>query len=158
MQLCFLIVNSGERIDGLRVVGRKLAPDVQNLLRSDIHLFAPTFCWLRIRKIQRDFLLPVSAMEVCDLWWVKSMSIGLQDYLFLCLKHQECLRKWRAVKIGERGYTHCPMCDFQYKCVYVSRTTFVLKVSIGFVTKSKLRQIRNATDHLHFFWLACVCF
>mmetsp|Transcript_44546 Transcript_44546/g.140547 ORF Transcript_44546/g.140547 Transcript_44546/m.140547 type:complete len:376 (+) Transcript_44546:258-1385(+) len=29
--------------------------------------------------------------------------------------HQECLRKWRAVKIGERGYTHCPMCDFQYR-------------------------------------------
>mmetsp|Transcript_46792 Transcript_46792/g.73246 ORF Transcript_46792/g.73246 Transcript_46792/m.73246 type:complete len:419 (+) Transcript_46792:343-1599(+) len=28
--------------------------------------------------------------------------------------HRECLRKWRSVKIGERGFTHCTMCEFEY--------------------------------------------
>jgi len=28
--------------------------------------------------------------------------------------HRECLRKWRAVSVGERGFSHCTMCGFQY--------------------------------------------
>jgi hypothetical protein len=29
--------------------------------------------------------------------------------------HKACLRKWRAVNVRERGYTHCPMCNFEYR-------------------------------------------
>jgi hypothetical protein len=29
--------------------------------------------------------------------------------------HQECLRKWRAVNVRERSFTHCSMCEFEYK-------------------------------------------
>ena len=29
--------------------------------------------------------------------------------------HKECLRRWRAVNMRERGYTHCPMCQVEYK-------------------------------------------
>jgi len=29
--------------------------------------------------------------------------------------HRVCLQKWRAVKVSERGYTHCPMCGYEYK-------------------------------------------
>jgi len=28
--------------------------------------------------------------------------------------HRECLRRWRAVSVGERGFSYCPMCGFKY--------------------------------------------
>eukprot|EP00283_Hemiselmis_rufescens_P002952 CAMPEP_0173423388 /NCGR_PEP_ID=MMETSP1357-20121228/3712_1 /TAXON_ID=77926 /ORGANISM="Hemiselmis rufescens, Strain PCC563" /LENGTH=250 /DNA_ID=CAMNT_0014386497 /DNA_START=18 /DNA_END=767 /DNA_ORIENTATION=- len=29
--------------------------------------------------------------------------------------HRVCLQKWRAVKVSEKGFTHCPMCGYEYR-------------------------------------------
>ena len=65
---------------------------------------------------------------------------GTQKYV-----HRECLNQWRSVNVNPKAFTHCTVCNYEYKTVTIDSgnikfleniNKFLVKIFYFFIFKS----------------------